>query len=174
MPCIAGTRAGQRHRHKASECVDCELGDFIPEEINLPSESLGRHDQKIMRVGRRLGAGLTPYPSVLEKACQNCHSQRTEWPLYSYLPIVSWVLEKDVAEARQHMDLSHWDRYSAEEKRDLLARIGTEVRNRQMPPPRYTMLHPEARLSGPEIQVIYDWTKAQRHALRSQAVINLD
>ena len=106
--------------------------------------------------------------ALLERACQNCHSQRTKWPAYGYLPVVSWALERDVAEARRHMDLSHWDRYSTEQKRDLLARIGTEVRNRQMPPRRYVLLHPEARLSESEIQAIYDWTKVQRRALRNQ------
>src|ERR1039458_9706904 len=61
--------------------------------------------------------------AVLERACQNCHSQQTKWPAYSYLPIaiVSWALEKDVAEARRHMDLSLWDWYSTEKKQDLLA-----------------------------------------------------
>jgi len=105
---------------------------------------------------------------LFEKACQNCHSQRTQWPLYGYLPLVSWALEKDVAEARQHKDLSQWNRYSIEEKRDLLARIGAEVRSHQMPLSRYLLLHPEARLSDAEIQVIYQWTKAQRRALRNQ------
>jgi cytochrome c len=104
----------------------------------------------------------------LGRACQNCHSQQTKWPIYSYLPVVSWALERDVAEGRRHMDLSRWDRYSTEQKRDLLARIGTEVRNRQMPPRRYVLLHPEARLSESEIQAIYDWTKVQRRALRNQ------
>jgi cytochrome c len=103
---------------------------------------------------------------LFERACQNCHSERTQWPLYSYLPLVSWALEKDVADARQHLDLSHWDQYSLDERRDLLARIGTEVRNAQMPLPRYVLLHPEARLSEPEIQVIYEWTKAQRRSMR--------
>jgi cytochrome c len=106
--------------------------------------------------------------ALFERACQNCHSQRTEWPTYSYLPLVSWALEKDVAEARKHMDLSRWDQYSADERQDLLARIGAEVRKRQMPLPRYTLLHPEARLSEAEIEVIYEWTKAQRHAMRRQ------
>jgi cytochrome c len=106
--------------------------------------------------------------AVLERACQNCHSRQTKWPAYSYLPVVSWAVERDVAEARRHMDLSRWDRYSTEQKQDLLARIGTEVRNRQMPLRRYVLLHPEARLSESEIQAIYDWTKAQRHALRNQ------
>jgi predicted Fe-S protein YdhL (DUF1289 family) len=105
---------------------------------------------------------------LVERACQNCHSERTQWPMYSNLPGVSWALEKDVAEARQHMNLSAWNQYSNDKKRDLLARIGAEVRNRQMPPARYTLLHPEARLSDAEIQAIYNWTKAQRHALRDQ------
>jgi len=105
--------------------------------------------------------------AVLERACQNCHSEQTEWPAYSYLPVVSWATERDVAEARRHMDLSHWDRYSTEQRRDLLARIGTEVRSRRMPLPRYVLLHPEARLSESEIQAIYDWTKVQRRALRN-------
>jgi hypothetical protein len=106
--------------------------------------------------------------AVLKRACQNCHSQQTQWPAYSYLPLVSWAVERDVAEARRHMDLSHWDWYSTDQKRDLLARIGTEVRNRRMPLRRYVLLHPEARLSESEIQAIYDWTKAQRRALRKQ------
>ncbi len=104
---------------------------------------------------------------LFERACQNCHSERTQWPVYSYLPLVSWALEKDVADARRHLDLSHWDQYSADQQRDLLARIGTEVRNHQMPLSRYVLLHPEARLSEAEVQVIYEWTKAQRRSMRS-------
>lgn len=105
---------------------------------------------------------------LFEKACQNCHSQRTQWPLYSYLPLLSWAVEKDVAEARRHMDFSRWDRYSNDQQRDLLTRIGAEVRNRRMPLARYTLLHPEARLSDAEIQIIYEWTKVERRALREK------
>jgi hypothetical protein len=103
---------------------------------------------------------------LLEKACANCHSEQTKWPVYSYLPLVSWALEKDVSEARDHMDLSRWDQYSVEQKRDLLARIGAEIRTREMPLPRYLMLHPEARLSDAEVQLIYEWTKAERRKFR--------
>jgi hypothetical protein len=41
-----------------------------------------------------------------------------------------------------------------------------------MPPARYTMLHPEARLSEADIQAIGDWTKIQRHLLRNSPGIN--
>lgn len=97
-----------------------------------------------------------PDGPLLEKVCGNCHSERTEWPLYSYVPVVSWALEKDVADARAHLNLSRWFEYSAEEKRDLLGRIAAEIRSHEMPPARYTILHPEARLSAADIQAISD------------------
>ena len=33
---------------------------------------------------------------TLEKSCQNCHSEKTEWPWYSYVAPMSWMIEKDV------------------------------------------------------------------------------
>jgi hypothetical protein len=119
--------------------------------------------------GQRSSAPLSGVDPIVERACQNCHSDRTTWPAYSYLPLVSWAIEKDVAEGREHMNLSHWDDYSADDKRDLLARISSVVRGRQMPLPRYVWLHPEARLSDEEIQAIYEWTKEQRKALRDSS-----
>jgi cytochrome c len=116
---------------------------------------------------KRSSEPLTGVHPVIERACRNCHSERTEWPAYSYLPGISWAIEKDVAEGRERMNFSHWDRYSVDDQRDLLARIATMVRNRRMPLPRYVLLHPEARLSDEEIQAIYEWTKEQRRALRN-------
>ena len=119
--------------------------------------------------GKRSSEPLTGVHPLIERACRNCHSERTEWPAYSYLPGVSWAIEKDVADGRERMNLSHWELYSADDKRDLLARIATMVRNRRMPLPHYLLLHPEARLSDEEIQAIYEWTKERRRALRDPA-----
>ena len=120
---------------------------------------------------QRQGEPLPDVPA-LARVCGNCHSERTEWPLYSYLPGVSWALEKDVAEARAHLNLSRWSEYTAEEKRDLLGRIAAEVRSHEMPPARYSLFHPDARLSEADIQAIGDWTRAQRHLLRTLPGIN--
>jgi len=104
-----------------------------------------------------------PVPEELfSKACQNCHSEKTAWPWYSYVPPVSWLVERDVSEARQHMNFSRWNEYSDEQRRELLAKIAAEVRSKQMPPARYQALHPEARLSDADIRRIYDWAKKER------------
>jgi hypothetical protein len=104
--------------------------------------------------------------ALFERACQNCHSQRTEWPWYSHIAPVSWLIARDVQQARSHMNLSRWQEYSSDERLGLLSEIGSAVRNRQMPKQRYLLLHPEARLTDKERLQIYEWTRTERSRLR--------
>lgn len=60
------------------------------------------------------------------------------------------------------MNLSRWQIYDDEERSLLLAEIGSVVRTHEMPPRRYTLVHPEARLTDPEVNEIYQWTRAER------------
>ena len=106
---------------------------------------------------------------IMERSCQNCHSEKTDWPWYSYVAPVSWLVENDVHKARSHMNLSGWDQYSLEEKQDRLAEMAAAVRSRQMPPPRYTVVHRSAKLSQPELDRIYEWARNERRRLKSLA-----
>jgi len=100
--------------------------------------------------------------SIIQRSCQNCHSWKTEWPLYSRIFPFSWMIEHDVETARGHMNLSRWQTYDDSEKRLMLAQIGVMVRNHVMPPRRYTLIHPEAKLSEAEVNSIYRWTHVDR------------
>lgn len=76
------------------------------------------------------------------------------------------MIEHDVHYGRSHLNLSRWNDYSIEERREILSAMGAAVRNRLMPLPRYLHLHPEARLSDAEIDRVYRWTKSARRRLR--------
>lgn len=104
---------------------------------------------------------------IVERSCQNCHSERTDWPWYSYLPPLSWLIESDVHQARQHMNISRWQEYSTNQQLEILSRLGAEVRNHQMPIPHYLPLHPDARLSEPEVQQLYEWSRGERRRLKA-------
>ena len=103
--------------------------------------------------------------AIFQRACQNCHSQQTEWPWYSHLAPISWLVARDVQQARLHMNLSHWEDYSSDDRLRLLSEIGSAVRNHEMPVQRYVILHPEARLTDQERQQIYRWTRTERSRL---------
>ena len=113
------------------------------------------------------GAQIDPDTlAILQRACQNCHSQQTVWPWYSHVAPISWLVARDVQQARLHMNLSRWQDYSGEDRIRLLSAIGSAVRNREMPVQRYLLLHPEARLTDVEQQQIYRWSRTERNRLR--------
>ena len=103
--------------------------------------------------------------AIVQRACQNCHSQQTVWPWYSHVAPLSWLIARDVQQARLHMNLSRWQDYSSDDRLRLLSAIGSAVRNREMPVQRYLLLHPEARLTDDERQQIYRWTRTERSRL---------
>ncbi len=128
---------------------------------------------KTRRSTRPLLAGAEVDPVVvhiIEKSCQNCHSERTDWPWYSYIAPMSWLIERDVWQGRSHMNLSRWDEYDLQTQRQRLAELAVVLRNRQMPLPRYTFLHPRTKPSEAEFNQIYQWVQAERRRLRPAPV----
>src|SRR6516164_5442036 len=45
---------------------------------------------------------------ILDRSCQDCHSNRTVWPWYSHVAPVSWVISRHVIEGREVLDFSNW------------------------------------------------------------------
>jgi cytochrome c len=104
---------------------------------------------------------------VVRHKCGNCHSEAVDWPFYAHVAPVSWLLERDVTEAREHMNLSGWSAYSNEEKSDLLTRLAAEVRSGEMPPARYTAMHRDSKLLPQERESLYEWARAERKRIRA-------
>jgi hypothetical protein len=124
------------------------------------------------RAGAPLHQGADIPPSVADvfaHACINCHSEKTRWPWYSRVAPVSWLVENDVKHAREHLNLSRWNDLEAADQRLLLTAIATVIENREMPPHRYLVLHPEAKLSADDSIRVIDWTRAERRRLRVSA-----
>jgi hypothetical protein len=81
------------------------------------------------------------------------------------------MVESDVKHAREHMNLSRWESFAAADRRLLLTAIATVIENREMPPHRYVLLHPEARLSAEDSIRVIEWTRAERRRLRASTNI---
>jgi hypothetical protein len=100
--------------------------------------------------------------AVFERSCKNCHSDETSWPWYSYVAPVSWVIARDVHQARKAMNLSEWGGYSANQKTDKLEEICEQVTNGDMPDRKYTLIHRPARLTAKERDLICQWSEDSR------------
>ncbi len=98
---------------------------------------------------------------VAQRACFDCHSNETVWPWYSNIAPISWLIQRDVEEGRAKLNFSEWgvsqgegEWGEAEEGGEGVREIARVVQRGFMPPPYYVLLHPQARLSAQEKQML--------------------
>jgi len=118
-----------------------------------------------------LAATNPPPPEItalLRAACYDCHSHETKWPLYARIAPSSWLVAYDVIEGREHFNFSDWP-LEPELVAKKLDRINEVLDYNEMPPKKYTLLHPEARLTEAQRKAIMDWTDAATKKLEAAA-----
>jgi hypothetical protein len=84
--------------------------------------------------------------ALARAACYDCHSNETDWPVYSYVAPMSWLVRSDVEAGRDALNLSELDQGGDEELGDA----ADTIEDGEMPPQQYQLLHPGARLSDEE------------------------
>jgi hypothetical protein len=99
--------------------------------------------------------------AIFERACNDCHSNKTTWPWYSQVAPVSWLLVDDVNSGRKELSLSEWGTYDPKKKALKLEKICEEVEAGGMPLNYYLPLHPASRLSDSDKKALCDWTRQE-------------
>jgi cytochrome c len=94
--------------------------------------------------------------AVLLAKCADCHSSETRWPIYGRIAPGSWLIERDIIDARKYMNLSQWKNTPPETQQVWAAKIVQEARSGDMPPAQYLLLHWGARLSKADVQALSD------------------
>lgn len=99
--------------------------------------------------------------ALAKQACFDCHSNETEWPAYASIAPVSWLVQHDVEEGRAALNFSEWTRPQKEAKE-----AAKEVREGEMPPAAYKLIHAHARLSAADLDRL---AQGLTHTLRAAA-----
>jgi cytochrome c len=92
--------------------------------------------------------------AVMLAKCADCHSNETRWPIYARIAPGSWLIERDIVDAREHMNLSQWKNVPPETQQLWAAKIVQEAKRSDMPPLQYLVLHWNARLSQADVQAL--------------------
>ncbi|MBI1797462.1 MAG: heme-binding domain-containing protein [Candidatus Eisenbacteria bacterium] len=94
---------------------------------------------------------------ILRRACYDCHSTETRWPIWAYVAPVSWQVVQDVDRARAVLNFSEWVTYPPDHQRFLRPLIGSVTAGHRMPLWYYLTLHPDARLNGADLATLRAW-----------------
>lgn len=84
-------------------------------------------------------------------SCYDCHSNETDWPAYSYVAPMSWLVRNDVESGRSELNFSNWDDFDSEADDAADAIV-----DGSMPPANYVRLHPGAALNSLEKRLLVD------------------
>lgn len=116
-------------------------------------------DSKAQRLLQQVNeAYRTSVRPVFVKSCFDCHSNQTRYPWYAGLPGAKQLIQSDVAEAKEHLDMSGDFPFKGHgTPTDDLEAIRDTVRDSSMPPARYWLLHWSSRLSTTEKQAVLEW-----------------
>jgi len=139
---------------------------FIVAQFVGPEQHNGRIDPK-QTIGAQTNMPAN-VDAILQRACNDCHSNATNWRWYGHIAPASWLLGADVYAGRQRMNLSQWGRYTAAQQDDRLKDLCAETRSGEMPLWYYRVVHyPTASLSGDDVKTLCDWSAAQRKLLNA-------
>ena len=84
---------------------------------------------------------------LAKRACFDCQSSEVFWPWYSNVAPPAWMIARDVEEARAEFSFSDWK--TGLVRPEKVARV---IRERTMPPGKYLLMHPTARLTNAEVE----------------------
>jgi hypothetical protein len=122
--------------------------------------------------GGDISATNPPPPQIaalLRAACYDCHSDETKWPWYSRVAPVSWLVVGDVNDGRERLNFSDWPHALPERAAKRLERMSEELDYKEMPPAKYTALHPAARLTDAQRQELIQWADREAERLKAAA-----
>lgn len=103
--------------------------------------------------------------TILKNACYDCHSNQPTYPWYTSVAPVSWWIKNHINEGSKHLNFSIWQTYTVKRKDHKLEECVEMIEEGEMPINSYTWMHPEAKLTDAQKQLLIDWFKAEKAKL---------
>ncbi len=106
---------------------------------------------------------------IFRVACNDCHSNKTEYPWYSKVQPVAWWLNDHITHGKEHLNFSDFTESPIAIQNHKFEEIIEMIEEHEMPLPDYTYLglHSEANLTEDQRKMIMDWAKAQMTYLKN-------
>ncbi|MBK5214441.1 MAG: heme-binding domain-containing protein [Flavobacteriaceae bacterium] len=104
--------------------------------------------------------------ALLRESCYDCHSNNTDYPWYNKVQPITWFLEHHIKEGKSELNFNEWSNYSDRRKNSKLKSIINQIKDAEMPPASYTLIHREAIFSNSEKEVVLDYMKRIRDSLK--------
>jgi hypothetical protein len=118
--------------------------------FGIPTQDIGTNPPE-----RSKFDGPPEVEAIMRRACFDCHTNETRWPLYARIAPGSWLMARDVHNGRSHLNLSKWADVDEDERQTDRENAWEQVESGAMPKWFYVFpMHPAAKLSDADKAVL--------------------
>jgi Haem-binding domain len=108
--------------------------------------------------------------NILKVACNDCHTNQSEYPWYAKIQPVAWFMNHNITDGKRHYNLSTFAKLPIAVQNHKFEETIEQVEKHEMPDKSYTYfgLHPQAKLSDAQRQILISWARAQMDTLKTK------
>ncbi len=108
---------------------------------------------------------------ILQRSCFDCHSDQTKYPWYHKVPGIKNLIDSDIRGGRENLDMSTGFPFpGTTDQIALLAKMRREIRDGDMPPLQYRMLHWGRLIEGAPQDSVFAWIDGSTFMLKQLQV----
>ena len=103
--------------------------------------------------------------ATLKNACYDCHSNNTNYPWYSNIQPMGWLMANHIEKGKNELNFSEFGTYSQRRQLSKLDGIANSIRDDIMPLKSYKLMHRNAQLDTNEKALFINWADQLRDSL---------
>ncbi len=138
---------------------------FLVMQAFRPTRNLSANTENDISVSY---AVPTEVKTILAKACNDCHSNKTEYPWYANIQPAAFWLNDHVVDGKRHMNFNEFNKYRIAKQYKKLEECIDEVKDGEMPLESYTMIHKNAILTEAEKITLTNWCLTVRDSIKAK------
>jgi hypothetical protein len=97
--------------------------------------------------------------TLLKNACYDCHSDNTDYPWYSNIQPMGWLMTYHIKQAKSQLNFSEFGSYSQRRQLSKLDGIANSIKDDIMPLKSYKIMHKNAQLRAKEKVSLINWAQ---------------
>lgn len=95
--------------------------------------------------------------TLFKNACFDCHSNNTNYPWYSNIQPMGWLLAQDIENGKAKLNFNDLGSLSSRRRVSKLQEIENMIKDGTMPLPAYKLMHKNARLTKEQQDLLIRW-----------------
>ena len=103
--------------------------------------------------------------TILRTSCYDCHSNNTNYPLYSYIQPARFFMEEHIKDGKKDLNFNEFGKYSKRKQENKLEAIIKQIKSDEMPLASYTLLHKNAIVTPAQKEEVINWISQLKDSL---------